>query len=57
MKIENRDPAATPVQHNSGSMRPSSNGAGPFHDPRAGGQIPVEQYQGPGVTQPGTGKV
>jgi hypothetical protein len=57
MKLENRDPAATPVTHNSGSMRPTPNGAGPFHDPRSGGQIPVDQYQsGPAVVPPETGR-
>jgi hypothetical protein len=36
-KFENRDPANTPVTHNSGSMRPTP--SGPHHDPRAGGEV------------------
>jgi hypothetical protein len=47
MKIENRDPAITPVTHNSGSMRPAP--SGPHHDPRSGGEIPVSQYQPSGM--------
>jgi hypothetical protein len=42
--FQNRDPAITPVTHNSGTMRPTP--SGPHHDPRAGGQIPVGQYGG-----------
>jgi len=41
-KFENRDPANTPVTHNSGSMRPAP--SGPHHDPRAGGQVPPSAY-------------
>jgi hypothetical protein len=41
-KLENVDPPAStgiaPI-HNSGSFRPIPGGAGPFHDPRQGGEV------------------
>jgi hypothetical protein len=41
-KLENLDPPASaniaPI-HNSGSFRPVPGGAGPFHDPGAGGEV------------------
>lgn len=40
--LNNLDPPASvgiqPI-HNSGSFRPIQNGAGPYHDPRAGGEV------------------